>query len=50
MAKIPSAVLPNRVLVSDRHKIPAIRVSPRVVESPALDATGVYARLDTDHR
>ena len=47
MATIPSAVLPKRVLVSDRHKIPAIRVSPRVVESAALDAAGVYARLNT---
>ena len=47
MANIPSAVLPKRVLASDRPKVAAIRVSPGVVESAALDAAGVYARLKT---
>jgi Mg2+-importing ATPase len=47
MANVPSAVLPKRVLVSDRHKPSAIRVSPGVVESAAMDAAGVYARLQT---
>jgi Mg2+-importing ATPase len=47
MTNIPSAVLPKSVLVSDRHKTTAIRVSPMVVESAALDAAGVYARLNS---
>lgn len=47
MPKIPSAILPKSVLVADRHKAPAIRVSPMVVESAAMDAAGVYARLNT---
>ena len=55
MANIPSAVLPKSVLASDRHKTSAIRVSPVVVESAAMDAAGVYARLEhapggIDHR
>ena len=47
MANIPSAVLPKHALVADRPKVAAIRVSPVVVESAALDAVGVYARLKT---
>ena len=47
MANIPSAVLPKSVLASNRHKTLAIRVSPMVVESAAMDAAGVYARMDT---
>ncbi len=47
MANIPPAILPKSVLDSSRHKVSAIRVSPLVVESAALDAAGVYARLKT---
>ena len=47
MAKIPSTVLPKAVLISNRHKTSAIRVSPMVVESAAMDAADVYARLNT---
>ena len=39
----PPVVLPKSVLAPDRPKAPAIRVSPLVVESAALDAAGVYA-------
>jgi len=47
MTSIPSAVLPKNVLGTDRHKAAAIRVSPVVVESAAMDAAGVYAKLNT---
>jgi hypothetical protein len=46
MAIIPS-VLQKRVLAAERHKIPATGVSPLVVESAAMDAAGVYGRLNT---
>jgi Mg2+-importing ATPase len=42
-----TAVLPKRLLASDRHKIRAIRVSPIVTESAAVDSVHVYAKLNT---
>ncbi len=42
-----NAVLPKRVLVAGHHKVPTIRVSPVVVETAAMDAAHVYARLNT---
>jgi len=42
-----TAILPKRLLASDRHKIRAIRVSPIVAESAAVDAAHVYAKLNT---
>ncbi|MBI2801066.1 MAG: magnesium-translocating P-type ATPase [Gammaproteobacteria bacterium] len=49
MTNIPSTVLPKRALVANRHKDPSIQVSPVLVESAALAATDVYARLNTRH-
>lgn len=40
-----SDVLPKRVLAG--HERPAIRVAPLLLEAAALDAAGVYARLET---
>ena len=42
-----TAVLPKRLLASDRHKVRTIRVSPIVAESAAMDAAQVYAKLNT---
>jgi Mg2+-importing ATPase len=47
MANIPLAVLPKSALPSKRHIASAIRVSPVVAESAALDVPGVYAKLNT---
>ena len=47
MTSIPSDVLPKSVLAINRHKAVAIRVSPLVVESAAMDTAGVYAKLNT---
>ncbi len=44
---ISNTVLPKRLLAPGRHKDPTIRVSPVVVESAAVDAAGVYAKLNT---
>ena len=44
---IPSAVLPKSVLAVNRQKAAAIRVSPLVVESAAMDTAGLYAKLNT---
>ena len=44
---IPSAVLPKSMLAINRHKAAAISVSPLVVESAAMDAAGVYTKLNT---
>ncbi len=45
--KRPSAHLPKKLLAAGRHPRNAIRVAPAVIESAALDATGVYALLET---
>jgi len=50
MTSIPSAVLPKSVLAVNRQKAAAIRVSPLVVESAAMDTAGVYAKLNTRAR
>lgn len=42
-----TAILPKRLLAYDRHKARPIRVSPIVTESAAMDATQVYAKLNT---
>jgi Mg2+-importing ATPase len=42
-----TAILPKRLLVSDRHKVATIRVSPIVAESAAMDAAHVYVKLNT---
>src|ERR1035438_768846 len=47
MTSIPSAVLPKSVLAVNRQKAAAIRVSPLVVESAAMDTASVYAKLNT---
>ena len=47
MAKISAVVLPKSLLASRQHSAPTIRVSPAVVESAAMDAALVYARLNT---
>jgi len=47
MANAPSTVLPKSLLEPHRGEKPAIRVSALVVESAAMDAAGVYARLAT---
>ena len=46
MAKSPTTVLPKSLLIAGRAKT-AIRVSPILVESAALDPAAVYARLKT---
>jgi len=43
----PSAHLPKKLLATGEHQKRAIRVSPLVIESAALDVSGVYARLAT---
>ena len=43
----PSAHLPKKLLATGEHQKRAIRVSPKVIESAALDVPGVYARLST---
>jgi Mg2+-importing ATPase len=43
----PSAHLPKKLLATGEHQKRAIRVSPIVIESAALDVGGVYARLAT---
>lgn len=43
----PSAHLPKKLLATGEHQKCAIRVSPVVIESAALDVAGVYARLST---
>jgi len=45
--KSPSAHLPKKLLATGRHQGRAIRVAPVVVESAALEARGIYARLKT---
>jgi Mg2+-importing ATPase len=50
MANISSVVLPKGVVIANHPKAPvttAIRVSPVVVESAAMDVAGVYARMKT---
>jgi Mg2+-importing ATPase len=47
MAKVPSAVLPKNLLTADRRAKAGLRVSPIVLESAAMDAAGVCARLGT---
>ena len=42
-----TSVLPKRLLASGQHRLPTIRVSPMVLESAAMDAAHVYARLST---
>ncbi len=42
-----SAIFPKTLFSSIRNQKPQIRVSQIVVESAALDAAGVYARLET---
>jgi P-type Mg2+ transporter len=46
MKSLPSAVLSKQLLLHRRER-PGIRVSPLLVESAAMDAAGVYARLET---
>jgi Mg2+-importing ATPase len=41
------AILPKRLLASDRHKVQTIRVSPIVAEAATMDAAHVYAKLNT---
>jgi Mg2+-importing ATPase len=47
MTKVPSGVLPKRILASQRHEKRAIRVSPLVVESAGMEADALYRRLET---
>jgi P-type Mg2+ transporter len=47
MAKLPSAVLPKRLLDTHAREKRAIRLSPRAVESAALDVPGVFALFQT---
>ncbi len=47
MANSPPGVLPKRSLAIEKERTATIRVSPLVLESAALDAPGVYARLRT---
>lgn len=47
MARLPSSVLPRHVVRPHRHGKDAIRVAAILVETAALDAAGVYARLET---
>jgi Mg2+-importing ATPase len=47
MSIIPTAILPKNLFAGIRREKPQIRVSRIVVESAALDAAGVYARLGT---
>ena len=43
----PAAVFPKSLLAARQGEKPGIRVSQLVVESAAIDAAGVYARLGT---
>src|SRR6266851_1351987 len=47
MSIIPTAILPKNLFAGIRREKPQIRVSQLVVESAAMDAGGVYARLRT---
>jgi Mg2+-importing ATPase len=47
MSIIPTAILPKNLFASIRREKPQIRVSQIVVESAAMDASGVYERLRT---
>jgi P-type Mg2+ transporter len=47
MSIIPTAILPKNLFASIRREKPQIRVSQIVIESAALDAASVYARLGT---
>jgi P-type Mg2+ transporter len=47
MANPSSAVLPKILPTAAQRKTSAIRVSPLVVESAAMNTSGVYARLRT---
>jgi hypothetical protein len=42
-----SADLPKKVFAAGKSREHAIQVSPIVIETASLDATGVYARLAT---
>ena len=44
---VPSAHLPKKLLAAGKHQQREIRVAPLVIESAALDAAAVYARLAT---
>jgi P-type Mg2+ transporter len=45
--KTLATILPKHLLVSDRHKVQTIRVSPIVAEAATMDAAHVYAKLNT---
>jgi Mg2+-importing ATPase len=45
--RAPSAHLPKKLLATGEHRKRVIRVAPILIESAALDAAGVYARLAT---
>jgi Mg2+-importing ATPase len=47
MSILPTAILPKNLFTSIRREKPQIQVSRIVVESAAMDAAGVYARLLT---
>src|SRR6202162_5820039 len=47
MSILPTAILPKGLFAGIRREKPQIQVSRIVVESAALDAAGVYARLRT---
>jgi P-type Mg2+ transporter len=47
MVKIPPAVLPKKLLLTQRHEKRAIRVSPIAIESAGMEADAVYRRLQT---
>ena len=47
MSIIPTAILPRNLFAGIRREKAQIRVSPIVIESAAMDAAGVYARLGT---
>ena len=47
MSIIPTAILPRNLFAGTRREKSQIRVSPIVIESAAMGAAGVYARLGT---
>jgi P-type Mg2+ transporter len=47
MSVIPPAILPKSLFAAIRREKPQIQVSRVVVESAAMDAAGIYARLRT---
>src|ERR1700693_4857904 len=47
MSILPTAILPKGLFAGIRREKPQIQVSRIVVESAAMDAAGVYARLRT---